>query len=174
MAAHLRDNLLHGENHPGDHASANRWRHQESRSYAHHAAPREADGRNGSTDLANFLHSSRVEPPKSAGSLNAERHKPIAVAGNAYSGSTSQGESNLRGQEISDSYTELEVKCGPLLNYRRMESETWFGSVLIITRGGGLGRGPEPHLIWRTTASGLASGKSPLPCWEWRQRHGLE
>ncbi|OBT52323.1 hypothetical protein VE04_07233 [Pseudogymnoascus sp. 24MN13] len=29
-----------------------------------------------------------------------------------------------------------EVSCGPLLNYRRMEGNVWFGSVLIVVRGG--------------------------------------
>lgn len=39
------------------------------------------------------------------------------------------------------------MECGPLLNYRRMENETWFGSVLIVTRGGGAGESPAPELI---------------------------
>jgi hypothetical protein len=44
----------------------------------------------------------------------------------------------------------MEVKCGPLLNYRRMENEIWHGSVLIVTKGGGLGEGPAaPELRWR-------------------------
>lgn len=29
-----------------------------------------------------------------------------------------------------------EVRCGPLLNYRRMEGSNWYGSVLIVLRGG--------------------------------------
>jgi hypothetical protein len=29
-----------------------------------------------------------------------------------------------------------EVRCGPLLNYRRMEGDRWFGSVLVVVRGG--------------------------------------
>ena len=29
-----------------------------------------------------------------------------------------------------------EVRCGPLLNYRRMENRTWFGSVLVVVQGG--------------------------------------
>jgi hypothetical protein len=32
--------------------------------------------------------------------------------------------------------TTLDVKVGPLLNYRRMEDGEWFGSVLVVTQGG--------------------------------------
>jgi hypothetical protein len=66
-----------------------------------------------------------------------------------------------RGGVVPDSYTELEVKCGPLLNYRRMENQTWFGSVLIVTKGGGLGGGPEPQLIWKINRGSPASGAEP-------------
>ncbi|KAG0649976.1 hypothetical protein D0Z07_3911 [Hyphodiscus hymeniophilus] len=160
MASHLRDNILHGENHEEEHASANRWRHQESRSYAHHASPREADERHGSNDLANFLNTSRVHPPKSSGLARAERHKPIAVASNSHNGGIQQGAGNAREQGSQDSHTVLEVKCGPLLNYRRMENETWFGSVLIVTKGGGLGGGLEPQMIWKATVKTPASGSA--------------
>jgi hypothetical protein len=167
MAAHIRDNLLHGEDHADDHASANRWRHQESRSYAQHAGPREADERHGSKDLANFFNSSRIGPPQSAGSGSAGKHKPIALAGNVYNGGARQGAGSPRRKDIADSYTELELKCGPLLNYRRMENETWVGSVLIVTKGGGqgggLGGGPEPYLLWKTTVSSAASEAVPSP-----------
>ena len=158
MASHLRDNILHGEDHADEHASANRWRHQESRSYAHHASPREAEARHRSTDLADFLNSSRVEPSKASRSRSATRHKPIAVAGNAYNGDSRQGESKSFGNEVPDSYSKLEVRCGPLLNYRRMENETWIGSVLIVTKGGGLGKGPKPKLVWRTMVRKPAPG----------------
>jgi hypothetical protein len=128
MASHYSDNVLHGGDHPDNHPSANRWRHQESSSYAKHA--RAPDDRSGSNDLANFLNSSRVDPlPKSTGSMS--RHTPIAVPGN-----TSEGREDV-----------LEVKCGPLLNYRRMEDHTWFGSVLIVTKGGGLHDRPPPVLL---------------------------
>lgn len=30
-----------------------------------------------------------------------------------------------------------EILCGPLLNYRRMDEARWYGSVLIVVRGGG-------------------------------------
>lgn len=47
----------------------------------------------------------------------------------------------------------LHVKVGPLLNYRRMERKTWFGSVLVVTRGGGLVNAPAaPELSFHTRA----------------------
>ena len=49
----------------------------------------------------------------------------------------------------------LEVKCGPLLNYRRMENHTWFGSVLIVTKGGGLFERSPPILVLKTARSRL-------------------
>lgn len=162
MASHIRDNLLHGKDHAGDHASDNRWRHQESRSYARHAqGPREADERHGSSDLAQFFNSSRVEPANSAVPGSVNRHKPIAVSGNVYSGAAQPGDGKSKGGSVPDSCTELEVQCGPLLNYRRMENETWFGSVLIVTRGGGLGVGPELQLVWKI--AGCCQGSGSLP-----------
>lgn len=32
---------------------------------------------------------------------------------------------------------ERSIACGPLLNFRRMEGTQWFGSVLVVTNGGG-------------------------------------
>jgi hypothetical protein len=161
MAAHLRDDMLYGRDHTDTHASDNRWRHQESSSFARHAsaAPRGADERHGSKDLADFFNSSRIEPPKSAGSAASEKYEPIMVAGSAYDGTA-----------VQESYSGLEVKCGPLLNYRRMEDETWFGSVLIVTRGGGLvgestsGAVPELYLkiVGGTQTTGLGSRQELL------------
>jgi hypothetical protein len=131
MAAHLGDTILHGRDHPDTHASSNRWRHQESGSYAKHASEHEGDGSHDSKDLADFFNSSRVEPkPTPSGPSSGPKHQPIPVGG-------TQGTQN-------GGWT---VECGPLLNYRRMENETWFGSVLIVTRGGGAGESPAPELI---------------------------
>jgi hypothetical protein len=54
----------------------------------------------------------------------------------------------------------LQVKVGPLLNYRRMERNTWFGSVLVVTRGGGLDHAPTaPELSFHTrTIQSTSSG----------------
>jgi hypothetical protein len=147
MAAHLRDNVLHGSDHPDTHASANKWRHQESGSFHRHASPmpREANERSGSNDLAQFLNKSRVEGHESADEGTA-RSQPIMVPGNVNNGPASQtmGTQVSGGNAVQgSSHTGLEVKCGPLLNYRRMENETWFGSVLVVMKGGS-GRADSP------------------------------
>lgn len=129
MASHYADNIIHGRDHDQTHASQTRWRHEESSAYRRHAAnvaPRQADERNDSKDLANFLNTTRVESDGPA----AGRHKPLPVAANATS-----ARQDFASGDVANA---LEVKCGPLLNYRRMENETWFGSVLVVTRGGGL------------------------------------
>jgi len=142
MAAHFRDDILHGKDHGDTHASDNKWRHQESASFARHAnvAPRMADERHGSKDLSNFLNSQRIKPPGSAGS-GGKGHQPIIIAGNAYPQgleqpqqvpATAEGHMNGHATENIKSGAQI-VKCGPLLNYRRMEHDTWFGSVLVVT-----------------------------------------
>ena len=121
---------------------------------------READSRHGSKDLANFFNSTRIDPPGSAGSRTG-KHQPIMVAGNEHNG-TSTGKSMATqhdgthgGYNTAGSENTLEVKCGPLLNYRRMENETWFGSVLIVTRGGGSGESlTTPELTLKINGSG--------------------
>ena len=128
MAAHLRDDILYGYDHPGSHASDNRWRHQESGSFARHAAfPQQADENthNGEADV------------QTLGKQNGGRPGRVI---------------------IGVSHGNMEVNCGPLLNYRRMEDDKWFGSVLIVTRGGGLGEGPVPELRMRIIDSDVDSG----------------
>jgi hypothetical protein len=161
MASHFGDDVLEEKDRLDTHVSANGRRRQESTSHAWQGA-READGRQGSEELANFLNSSRVEPPKPSTAGIPGKHKPIMVAGNVYNGGgTLHGEGISKGKSVSDSCSELEVKCGPLLNFRRMENETWFGSVLIVTKGGGVGGGPEPQLIWKTVGGRPAVGAGP-------------
>ena len=154
MASHLGDNIRHGRDHSGTHASQNRWRHQESTSFAKHAAqaPRDADQRGDTGDLSDFLKGSRVEPkhaPTSSGS--GPRYTPIAVAGGVAQGTH-------LAQTVQTNGATTEVVCGPLLNYRRMENATWFGSVLIVTKGGGLGDTSVPELRLKTGARTQMSG----------------
>lgn len=153
MAAHYRDDLLHGKDHPDTHASANLWRHHESTSFSRHAspAPRLADERHGSKDLASFLDTSRVEGMGANGA-----HKPIVVSGNAHSTeleSMRAEQEKLAQQDAANGITRsgggAHVKCGPLLNYRRMEDNTWFGSVLIVTETGSGEEGSIPELSLR-------------------------
>ncbi|KAK6958234.1 hypothetical protein Daesc_001030 [Daldinia eschscholtzii] len=103
-------------------ASANKWRHQESSSFARAAIARDAHSSSADTkDLTNFLNSARVEGDGSG----AGNYKPIVV-------SNSDGAHD--GGIVDDG---KEVVCGPLLNYRRMEDRTWHGSVLLVIKGGG-------------------------------------
>jgi hypothetical protein len=153
MAAHYRDDLLHGKDHPDTHASANLWRHDESTSFSRHAspAPRLADERHGSKDLTSFLNTSRVEG-KGANGV----HKPIVVSGNVHSAeleSVRAEQEKLAQEDAANGITRngggAHVKCGPLLNYRRMEDNTWFGSVLIVTETGSGEEGSIPELRLR-------------------------
>ncbi|ESZ96425.1 hypothetical protein SBOR_3157 [Sclerotinia borealis F-4128] len=157
MAAHYRDDLLHGTDHPDTHASSNRWRHEESTAFAKHAntAPREADGRHESGNLASFLKASRVEGKGSPGS-----HTPIMLAGNAQHGEVEatrreQDELEQRGavDGVRRGAAGATVRCGPLLNYRRIENETWYGSVLVVVDTQSCREDSVPELCLRVLGS---------------------
>ena len=142
-------------------ASANRWRHQESTSFARHAAapvtqPRdEESARSDVRDLTAFLNASRMTPSEAAASVPAgdspeakvsaknssaptsgARFTPILVPGAidaAAVAAPARSDANLNGARPDSP----DILVGPLLNYRRMEGDRWFGSALIVTRGGG-------------------------------------
>lgn len=118
-------------------------------------------------DLANFLNKTRVAPPSAGGGIGASGSGSAAAAGRYKPITIAAGESDDVGGTGADpsvsgpsaphderSLPEMrldgrrEVVCGPLLNYRRMELSSpeaegeapkgkWFGSVLIVTKGGG-------------------------------------
>ncbi|RDL42094.1 uncharacterized protein BP5553_02073 [Venustampulla echinocandica] len=151
MASHYTDNIIHGGDHEATHASQSKWRHEESSAFRRHAAtaPRHADERSDSNDLAHFLNATRIDPHESGGPpASTGKHKPLPVPGNATSaGHYAVGPGHPTTGDVANA---LEVKCGPLLNYRRMENETWFGSVLVVTNGGGLAESPvAPELTVR-------------------------
>ncbi|CZT08944.1 uncharacterized protein RAG0_13868 [Rhynchosporium agropyri] len=149
MATPQRDDTLIGTDRPNTHASANRWRHQESSAFRAHAAPRGASEKGSSKDLADFLNSDRV--PGTAGSANAQN-------GDGTPTYSAQHDPVGHDKHADGTHGSLEVKCGPLLNYRRMENETWFGSVLVVTKGGGLGDSPDvPELKLRAAPAGRQS-----------------
>ena len=56
------------------------------------------------------------------------------------------------GPKLVDLSDDLEIICGPLINYQRMSNEDstvfWHGSILIITKPGQ----KLPRLVERTTA----------------------
>ena len=126
------------------HASSSRWRHQESSAFLQHAQPRDpVANRHSSNDLADFLNSSRVEPPATPkGGTTNPRHVPLVA----------------KTEVVEDGSGVLEVKCGPLLNYRRMENNIWHGSVLIVTKGGGLYDRPAPALILKAGSTTQLNG----------------
>lgn len=138
------------------HASASRWRHQESSAFRRHAGQAHPQARDpvsteGTTgDLANFLNSSRVEP---TGETNGGGNfQPITVAAAVSNGEQQQqqdggdADEGGRGELPADG---KEVVCGPLLNYRRMEQNRWYGSVLVVTKGGGQDVLYQPSLVLR-------------------------
>ncbi|KAI1342613.1 hypothetical protein F5Y15DRAFT_310051 [Xylariaceae sp. FL0016] len=125
------DHHLDGEEPHNPYASASQWRHQESSAFARAAAPRDAHLASANTqDLTKFLNSDRVdhERPSTNGTGN---FKPIVVGG-------TDGAVPVENQDvIEDPATPADgIICGPLLNYRYMEGNVWYGSVLVVTRGG--------------------------------------
>ncbi|KAI2472117.1 hypothetical protein F4781DRAFT_30064 [Annulohypoxylon bovei var. microspora] len=128
MAAHEHDYNLDEEEQRNPHASANKWRHQESSSFA--KAARDPHSSSHSRELSDFLNSQRVEGDQHG----TGSYQPIVVGG------TDGAHEGVAGQDGK------EVVCGPLLNYRRMEERTWYGSVLVVTKGGGKTQHFQPYL----------------------------
>lgn len=138
-------------------ASGTRWRHEESSSFRKHAGqknlqPRAAEVKTGTNDLADFLNSMRVDPDepsrsRAASSSAPNKYTPIMVDGEtAAAAGEPQLETDPALAEPQDGRT---ISCGPLLNYRRMEGNTWIGSALVVTKGGGKTQEFAPMLILR-------------------------
>ncbi|KAI8278068.1 hypothetical protein K4K60_006550 [Colletotrichum sp. SAR11_57] len=137
------------------HASANRWRHQESSAFARHAAqahavPRDPQDRGTTNDLASFLNRDRVEPENPNAAPN---FKPIMIAAGEATGDEQHRATTAHSYEQPDAPDGKEIICGPLLNYRRMDADRWYGSVLIVAKGGGKTQSFAPHLILRPAGS---------------------
>ncbi|KAI1415604.1 hypothetical protein F5Y13DRAFT_146489 [Hypoxylon sp. FL1857] len=154
MAAHEHDRPLDEGDERNPYASATRWRHQESSSYARAAVARDPHNSSGhSRELSDFFNKNRVEGdrPPTNGTGN---YQPIVV------GDT---DGVHEGMGANDG---KEVVCGPLLNYRRMEDKTWHGSVLIVTKGGGKVQTFQPILrlgrVDDSTANGDSNGSSTI------------
>lgn len=152
------------------HASASRWRHQESSSYAQYAAAqlhgqgkaREPQNTSNTEDLADFLNKARIEPE---GDENHEvgKHKPItATANDGVGNPITDGVSHnptIENDKQSGAPDGREIVCGPLLNYRRMESGRWYGSVLVVVRGGGKIPLNQPSLSLRPAGQSQISNQ---------------
>lgn len=98
-----------------DYASDSRWRHQESSSFHR------------------YVHDSSVEPGGTK-----ERVSVLSISDPESGQTRTRINSTYEHDRIveQDDLAVLEllrVKCGPLLNYRRMDNHTWFGTVLIVT-----------------------------------------
>lgn len=98
----------------GPHTSENLWRHQESSALRQH--------------LGNSALSSGEEHDKNTGVNTSTLPRPGILSENDNTKISSHEKSNNTSNKIL-----LSLKCGPLLNYRRMMNEIWFGSVLIVT-----------------------------------------
>ncbi|CAK7199259.1 hypothetical protein SEUCBS139899_001933 [Sporothrix eucalyptigena] len=164
-------------------ASANRWRHQESTAFARHAAasasqPRdEESARSDVKDLTAFLNASRISPSEaiagdvaggssqvkgssknSPGPGSAARFTPIVVPDTvdaAASAPPTTADGKLEGMPSDGK----EILVGPLLNYRRMEGDSWIGSALIVTRGGGKSQPFVPTAV--LGPAGIGAGRDP-------------
>lgn len=149
MASHPQGEALDDVEH-NPYASSNRWRHQESSSFARHAAqahaqPRDPQERGTTDDLASFLNRDRVEPENPNAAPN---FKPIMIAAGEATGEE-QPRSTATHANEQDAPSGREIVCGPLLNYRRMDGDHWYGSVLIVAKGGGKTQSFAPHLTLR-------------------------
>lgn len=150
-------------------ASASRWRHEESSSFRKAAGGHQQRGHNGHglarepetrgrvNDLADFLDSSRITPDeveherrRAGSSPDTPRFKPVIAASadaqKAAGDAQARPESALPQGLPPDG---RDIACGPLLNYRRMEGNMWFGSVLVVVNGGGKTQPFEPTLVLR-------------------------
>lgn len=145
--------------------SASKWRHQESSKYARragataHSEVRGPTEHAGTSELASFLNATRLEGtgqpladasghPQASGAP----YRPIAADGYGQFDDANERVATanapppvgLGGAQPATGQTQAragtidgrEVRCGPLLNYRRMEGITWFGSVLVVLQGG--------------------------------------
>ena len=165
------DDLLN-PNPRNPYASASRWRHEESssfrkaaaeqqqqrRGHSSHGVAREPESRGRVNDLADFLNSSRITSDeveherKRAGSApNTPRFKPVIAA----SADIQKAAEGVDGHPEQSTLLQgpppdgKDIICGPLLNYRRMEGSRWFGSVLVVVKGGGKTQPFVPTLALR-------------------------
>ncbi|KAI0429405.1 hypothetical protein F5Y09DRAFT_260417 [Xylaria sp. FL1042] len=137
MAHSQYDDALDLDDDPRNpYASANRWRHQESSAFARAAVARDAHTGGNSKELSDFFNASRIEPtrPTTNSGGNGASYQPIVIP--ATDGQV----------DGAPSHDGKEVICGPLLNYRRMEGNAWYGSVLVVMKGGGKTQPFQPTL----------------------------
>ncbi|KAL7894670.1 hypothetical protein HDV63DRAFT_155331 [Trichoderma sp. SZMC 28014] len=150
MDSHVNGEQVADIDSQNPYASTSKWRHQESTKYARHEAQFQArDPTTAGTtdDLANYLNQTRIEPQ-----VNGHGHgqatgnyQPISLA----HGQGQPAEDVVASRPEEEETDGKEIVCGPLLNYRRMEQGYWYGSVLVVTKGGGKEALYEPLLVLR-------------------------
>lgn len=167
MTSHDGGDLDGVEKNP--YASSSRWRHQESSAFHRHAAPqpRDPQERNETSDIADFLNRDRVEPDVPPDASQAPKFKPVVIGAaeakeniqhahspSAADAGVAQGSDHAApapapaAADAAAASDGKDIVCGPLLNYRKMDGNTWYGSALIVTQGGGktLPAAPVLHL----------------------------
>lgn len=105
------------------------------------------------------MNSSRIEPP--SGGVAKAKHKPLLVRGShGQEFAEKAAARSSDGHMLQEGVTALlgkgfgwDVRCGPLLNYRRMENETWYGSVLIVVKNGETAEKQNAPILELRTAS---------------------
>ena len=146
MASHA-DEKPNPQDERNPHSSRSKWRHQESSAYLKHAQPRPPTAEGSTAGLADFLNHDRVEPsgrPPTGG-----QSKDITEA-SGHAGETDVYDPLADGKEII---------CGPLLNYRHTLSGRWYGSVLVVAKGGGTNVLYQPSLeLKRVGVRGAEAG----------------
>ncbi|KAI2616492.1 hypothetical protein GGR54DRAFT_227244 [Hypoxylon sp. NC1633] len=146
MSTQDSQHTLPDEDPRNPYASDNKWRHQESSAYARAARDPHTSSAN-TSDLSSYLNSTRIEGTR-PGTNGTANYKPIII------GDTDGAHDGLVIVEDGK-----EIVCGPLLNYRRMEGKTWYGSVLVVTKGGGKTQDFQPTLsLGRVQVAARQSG----------------
>ncbi|KAI5466751.1 hypothetical protein BGZ63DRAFT_409934 [Mariannaea sp. PMI_226] len=141
--------------------SASRWRHQESSAFAEHAALQaiarsQLEQSENTAELTEFLNKSRIDPSDEYNSTNATLAAPLANPQDPASRPASlRAVESSRQVEAPDG---KEIVCGPLLNYRRMDGGRWYGSVLVVVRGGGQTPLHRPYLTVGLASHGGVHG----------------
>ncbi|KFY11564.1 hypothetical protein V492_04389 [Pseudogymnoascus sp. VKM F-4246] len=124
-----------------------------------HSEVRGATEHAGTSELTSFLNTTRIEgtgQPLATASGHAPTsgapYRPITADGYGQFDDANERVATtnapppvgLGGAQPATGHTQVnadivdgkEVRCGPLLNYRRMEGNTWYGSVLMVLQGG--------------------------------------
>lgn len=165
-------------------ASDSKWRHQESSKFRAAAKPaepgkaREPEARGRVSDLADFLNSSRVSPEElrqahQGATPTVPKFKPV-IAAAADVQKAQEGVRPATAQSTGPPPDGKHVIVGPLLNYRRMEGDRWFGSVLVVVKGGGKTQLFHPKLILGRVEQGQADAKGQQVAANSRQTVELE